>query len=239
MVQSLHFTQKHHPFPIHSSQHSPCPPALTPCQATFLLPAYFIPSAPSGGLQWCEAALVSSRSWALNHLHRLNCRSVPQGSVPVLITQLNQKDEEQLSLEWNRNHQLNLLVGQEEKLALGRILLNSQPRAGVSSAAAVCLAGTAPWGTHTSAQCFLTLSTLLWFSSIWTWADQAHTEKFPLIKQVNFEWFKPGTKLCSACLMNCLAGTKFLQAILFSCTFLISLCFLLLIVSSWWKMSSK
>lgn len=61
-----------------------CPLALRKHQATFLLPASFIFSATSRGLQWCVAALVCSKSSALKHHNLLTSRSVPQWNATVL-----------------------------------------------------------------------------------------------------------------------------------------------------------
>ena len=83
-MQSLHFTQKHCPFPIHSPLRSPCPTALTKRQGISLLPAYLILSKVPGGFRLRVAGLVCGKSSALKHHNLFSWKAIPRWNATVL-----------------------------------------------------------------------------------------------------------------------------------------------------------
>lgn len=121
--------------------HTETSPFSHPPTTTFPLPTclYTMPSLlPASSLfhSFCHherSAMVSGSFGEQQELSSeppqpFEWKECPPGRASVLITELRQEDEGQVSLQWNRNHQLNLLMGQEEKPIWEDIPLTSQPR---------------------------------------------------------------------------------------------------------------
>lgn len=151
MGQSQHFTSLFsHPLTVKF----PCPPALTPCQATFLLPARFILSASTGGLQ--RGSFGEQQGLSSEPAQPLHGRIVPQGSASALTPQLRQ-DQEQISLPWKKPS-VKSARGAGRKSWFRKIIPWTPSLGRAEQCCAVCLAGTElaqpPGHTHLSTKIF-------------------------------------------------------------------------------------